>query len=135
MTSLNQSVEVLRSDERGRVRVPVERREALLDEFEQSGLSAAKFARLVGVKYQTFANWTARRRKLRTESGAMDDNGAQGVGKVRLVEAYVGVALPTHGSSGLRIQLPGGARMEIGSPLQLRMAVELLKMLAPTVRG
>ena len=51
-------VEVLKTDKRGRVRVPVERREALLDEFEKSGMSGAKFARLAGIKYATFANWT-----------------------------------------------------------------------------
>ena len=40
------------------------RAEALLDEFERSGLSGPKFAALVGIKYQTFAAWSARRRKL-----------------------------------------------------------------------
>jgi hypothetical protein len=54
---------ILETDERGRVRTPAERRESLLDEFERSGLSAVKFAALVGIKYQTFAAWAARRRK------------------------------------------------------------------------
>ena len=36
-------------DERGRVRVPRERREGILDEFEGSGLSAAKFGKLSAV--------------------------------------------------------------------------------------
>jgi len=48
MTSLIGEVEVLKTDTRGRVRVPAERREALLDEFEKSGMSGAKFARLAG---------------------------------------------------------------------------------------
>jgi hypothetical protein len=39
------------TDARGRVRVPVERREALLDEFERSGLSGVKFAQMAGLKY------------------------------------------------------------------------------------
>lgn len=40
---------LLKTDVRGRVRTPVERREALLDEFERSGLGGPKFAALVGV--------------------------------------------------------------------------------------
>ena len=46
---------LLKQDVRGRVRTPRKRREALLDEFERSGLSGPKFAALVGVKYQTLA--------------------------------------------------------------------------------
>ena len=62
MTSLNAKTEVLKQDGRGRVRVSAQRREALLDEFERSGVSGAKFARLAGIKYATFANWVLQRR-------------------------------------------------------------------------
>ncbi len=65
MTSMTDELGVLKTDARGRVRVPLERREALMDEFEKSGLSGAAFARLVGIKYATFANWTEQRRKAR----------------------------------------------------------------------
>src|SRR5882757_1600962 len=54
---------ILKTDTKGRVQTPATRRESLLDEFERSGLSASKFAALVGIKYQTFAAWAARRRK------------------------------------------------------------------------
>jgi hypothetical protein len=53
------------SDARGRVLVPKERREALLDEFERSGLSGVKFAQLAGIKYPTFASWVTKRREAR----------------------------------------------------------------------
>lgn len=46
-----------------------ERREALLDEYEKSGLSAKKFALLVGMKHQTFATWATMRRKQRGVMG------------------------------------------------------------------
>src|SRR6476469_3229415 len=65
MTFMTAEAEVLKVDTRGRVRVPVERREALLDEFERSGLSGVKFAKLVGVKYPTFALWVQKRRRAR----------------------------------------------------------------------
>jgi hypothetical protein len=54
---------ILKTDTKGRVQTPPARRESLLDELERSGLSAPKFGALVGIKYQTFAAWAARRRK------------------------------------------------------------------------
>jgi hypothetical protein len=66
MTTLtSENGTILKVDARGRVQTPPERREPLLDEFEKSGLSGAKFAALSGVKYQTFAAWATRRRQQR----------------------------------------------------------------------
>jgi transposase len=42
---------------------PGEQREAVLDEFERSGLPASKFAAHIGVKYPTFASWVQKHRK------------------------------------------------------------------------
>ncbi|HWQ90451.1 MAG TPA: hypothetical protein VN673_02180, partial [Clostridia bacterium] len=42
---------ILKTDTRGHLRVPVERREVLLAEFDRSGLSGKQFARLSGIKY------------------------------------------------------------------------------------
>ncbi len=61
MTTMTEASEtILKTDTKGRVQTPPERRERLLDEFERSGLSAAKFAEVAGIKYQTFAAWAAR---------------------------------------------------------------------------
>ncbi len=117
---------VLKTDTRGRVRTPVERREALLDEFEKSGMSGAKFARLAGVHYATFANWTQRRKKERA-------GGMPGGGPVRLLEAMVeegGCGCGMMAAAGLLVELPGGGRIRVESPLQLRLAAELLGMMA-----
>ena len=46
---------LLKTDARGRVRATPERRAAILAEFDRSGLSAAQFARLAGIKHSTFA--------------------------------------------------------------------------------
>lgn len=54
----------------GRVRTPAHRGETLLDEFEKSGLSGAKFAALSGIKYQTFAKWVQQRRR-KGQAGAL----------------------------------------------------------------
>ena len=61
MTSTKETPQLLQSDMRGRVRAPRPWQESLLDGFEQSGLSGAKFAALVGIKYPTFASWVLRR--------------------------------------------------------------------------
>jgi len=57
MTTLIEAGEpvVLKTDETGRVRTPAARREHLLDEYEHSGLSGAKFAALAGIKYSPSA--------------------------------------------------------------------------------
>ena len=64
MTDTTQAVgEIIKTDVRGRMRVSTERRQNLLAEYEQSGLSAKKFAQLAGLKYQTFASWLQKRRR------------------------------------------------------------------------
>ena len=141
MTFLTAQAEVLKQDSRGRVRVLPERREALLDEFERSGASAVKFARLAGIKYPTFANWVQRRRKGRAGQGAkVCAPGVAGAGPVRLFEAIVEEPERSAGSGaaaveGLRIELPGGSRLLIDSPLQLRLAAELVALIAQSARA
>ena len=145
MTSTIGSSEVFKQDVLGRVRVPGERREALLDEFEKSGSSGAKFARLAGIKYATFANWVQKRRRdgrpaqtgARVRSG-VNDPPASG-GPVRLFEAVVAgggeaVRTPADGQ-GLLIELPGGSRIMVGSPVQLQMAAELVALVAQNARA
>jgi hypothetical protein len=132
---------VLKSDTKGRVRVPAERREMLLNEFETSSLSAMKFAALAGVKYATFANWIQRRRKQRAtiqQSGPSVEEcvpcNQTAAKPVRLFEAFAEVGRAVH-PSGLRVELPGGARLMVDSPGQLRLAAELLQMLTTTGAG
>ena len=57
--------EILKTDVLGRMKTPTVRREQLLDEFEQSGLSGQKFAELAGLRYQSFASWAQKRRRQR----------------------------------------------------------------------
>lgn len=127
MTNTTLLDEVLKSDALGRVRTPRVRREALVEEFEKSGVSAKKFAALVGVNYQTFASWVQARRKVRGQHPAA-------AGPVRLWEAVVEgggcEARDAAGAPGLWIELPGGSRMSVASPVQLQMAAELVNLIA-----
>jgi transposase-like protein len=129
--------EVFKQDRRGRIRVSRERREALLEEFSRSGVSAAEFARMAGIKYPTFANWLQAHRK--TQSPMVEESRGvmAGSGGVRLLEAVVEErACGAVGSSaGLMIELPGGGRLTAHSPVQLAMVAELLSLMAQRTRG
>jgi len=142
MTSMNDEAKILKTDTRGRVRVPVERREELLNEFERSGVSAMRFAKMAGINYATFANWRQKRRearaKIETEGLSEDTARPGGVGRnqpVRLFEAFMEPQRSAAANcGGLIIELSSGARIVVESPTQLRMAAELIGMLGPTPR-
>jgi hypothetical protein len=141
MTSIKDETKILKTDTRGRVRVPVERREALLDEFEGSGVSAMAFAKMVGINYATFANWRQKRRKGRRLSEGLPENAAArgeavGAGRpVRLFEAFVEHGSGAGGrSAGLTVELRAGARLVVESPVQARLAAELLAALEQNAR-
>ena len=118
---------VLKTDAKGRVATPPERREQLLDEFEHSGLSGAEFARLVGIKYQTFASWAARRRKRRTLPQAPDKVSPT----VRWLEAVVNEAKSPAPNlvSPLRVRLAAGVCIELSEMAQVNLAAALVQAL------
>ena len=132
MTQTTLPDEMLKRDALGRVRTPRVRREALLLEFEKSGVSAKQFAALVGVNYQTFASWVQAWRKACGQR-------APAAGPVRLWEAVLdgggGELRELAGTPGLWIELPGGSRMSVASPVQLAMAAELVALLAQRTGG
>lgn len=125
--------QIVKRDALGRTTTSREQREALLDEFERSGLKGTQFARLVGVKYPTFASWVQKRQH---ERGGYAGSGLVQVaaesGSVALVEAVAPrPSAPTqaHTGAGLPIQLPGGATALVTTPQQARLAAELLNAL------
>jgi hypothetical protein len=113
--------------------MPAERRDALLDEFERSGLSGVKFAALVGVKYPTFALWAQKRRKVQEDSARGSAEGEHPAPSparpIRLFEALTDASHGGGSAASLTIDLPGGARMRLESPAQLRLTAELLRLL------
>ena len=136
MTSMNGAEEVLEQDRRGRVRISRQRREAVLDEFERSGMNATRFARLAGIKYQTFTGWVRRRKLDRTKGdGALTSSTLNAGGTVRLFEAVLREDRSSVGAGALRVELPGGGGVLIESPTQLAMVAELLRLLAQSGRG
>jgi len=127
MTDTNATVgPILKTDATGRVRTPALRRESLLAEFDQSGLSGTKFAELAGIKYQTFASWLQKRRRAVPPSGQPGDT-------VRWLEAVVEGAQTPGGKSPLAlvIKLPGAASLEVSDLKQVPLAAALLRSLEP----
>jgi len=123
MTNMKNGLEVvLKADARGRVRMPAEKREKLLDDFERSGLSGTRFAALAGVNYQTFASWVIRRKRERHGEKAP----ASGPDQVRWLEAMVQEA---SGTVPIKVHLPGGAWMEITQADQVPMSAALVRAL------
>jgi transposase-like protein len=120
---------VLKTDRLGRVKTPVERREALLDEFERGGMSGQAFARHYGIKYQTLASWIQKRRRGRGES-------EPGAGGLRLVEAVIesGKVVPEGAKIAVRVELPGGASMEVSNGWQAALAAQLLRALTQPLK-
>ena len=127
MTSLQKSDgQVLKADTKGRVQTPAARRETLLNEFEKSGLSGAKFAALVGVKYPTFAAWAAQRRKQAATKAQVKP-----VDQVHWLETVVEQAqTPVEARPAcVLLHLPGGARLELAEVKQVPLAVALMRAL------
>ena len=105
------------ADTKGRLRASKEQRRVILAKFDQSGMSAAQFARRTGLKYSTFAAWVQRyRRTKRPERKPA----------LHLLEAVVTPAAP---AAALVVHLPAGARLEISEASQIPLIVALVRAL------
>jgi len=124
---------LIKTDKLGRMHTPPERREILLDEFEQSGMSAAAFASVVGIKYQTFAGWRHRRAKAHRSTSTPP---ASDPGSLHLVEAVMeGHPIGGRDRGGLIVHLPGQASLELSRADQLPLICALLKSLEGSHRS
>ena len=133
MTSTTLPDEVLKTDVLGRIRVKKARRNALLDESERGGASAQALAKMVGIKYQTFASWVQKRRRVRKQyppAVKVLPSTPTTAGALRLVEAVTEPTVPK-GTGSLIVHLPGGARVEVHDARQAVLAAELLQALLP----
>jgi hypothetical protein len=109
------------------VHTPKARQENLLDEFERSGLSGAKFAELAGIKYQTFAAWAARRRKQRGGIQAP----AKSPDPVQWLEAVITEAKAPSpiAVAPVKLRLARGECIEVGELNQVTLVVALARAL------
>lgn len=125
MTSTPPKEVILKTDTRGRVFTPAARREKLLDEFEQSGLSGVKFAQLTGLKYSTFALWVQRRRRQRGAPAPVSQKIPSA--PAQWLEAVVEQAAPRAGSQPVRVRLASGAWVELEHAGQAPLVAALMR--------
>jgi len=117
-------------DTRGRVRVSVQRREALLAQYDKSGMTGKRFATWAGIKYQTLCGWLQRRRKAAASQGPA----VAETKRLQWVEAVVeGESAQAPKPGVLVVHLNGGVRMEIADPLSAALAAEVLRSLTAAV--
>jgi hypothetical protein len=128
MTSTQSSGQILKTDSLARVRTPPARKRELLEEFDRSGLSGAKFAALAGFKYSTFATWAARRKRASPARTAPESK-TDGADKVRWLEAVLDQAQVqgSKDSAKLIVRLSRGACLDIGDLNQIELAAALLR--------
>ncbi|MFZ4778417.1 MAG: IS66 family insertion sequence element accessory protein TnpA [Terrimicrobiaceae bacterium] len=116
---MNESTQILKVDEVGRVQTPPEKRRQVVEEFERSGMTGGQFARHIGVKYPTMmAREQAQKRECEQLAGPRGTQWLEAV-----VEPET--AMP----GDLAIEVPGGLRLRVGSPDQAAWAGQVLRVL------
>ncbi len=122
MTLMPGGAPLLKIDAKGRVWTPAEKREEILREFDRSGASGVEFARLIGVKYPTFAGWLRRR-----GSGAA---GARRRGRPKKEPMqFVEATIPGRPTEPVVEELPRAVRVRITAAGQIPLVLELLRSL------
>ena len=130
MTVMEPGSEILKVDEVGRVRTPPEKREAMLAEYDRSGMTGAQFARFVGVRYSTLMYWLQKRRK-----GAGPGR-ANGSSEARIIRRWLEARVEGEvaKSENIVVEMGGGVRMLVGNRTQAALAGEVLRAMG-LVRG
>jgi transposase-like protein len=128
MTVMEAGSEILKVDEVGRVRTPPEKREAMLAEFDRSGMTGAQFARFVGVRYPTLMYWLQKRRK----GAGQSEQATRREDHPGWLEARVEGEISK--SENIVVEIGGGVRMVVGNRAQAALAGELLRAMG-LVRG
>jgi transposase len=135
MTSTMGQDQIVKMDRIGRIKTPGERREALLAEFDRSGMSGAQFAKWAGIKYGTFITWVQKRRRNVTAPAVEDKPVSTGAkSEVQWVEAVMESATAKKSNSNpsstaLIVQGAGGVRLELSEERHVLWAAKLLRHL------
>ena len=119
---------ILKTDVLGRVRMPAERREAILDAFEQSGMSGQAFAKHLGVKYTTFATWIQKRRGERSEY-PKKKLPKPPPSQITFVEAQIEKPPVASLQAALEVQIAEDVKLMIRSPGEIGLAAGLIRSL------
>lgn len=135
---------ILKQDVLGRVTIPKEQREKLLDAFESSGMSGKGFAEQHGIHVQTFASWIQKRRRARGDYKNEETRRKLRMGKTKraavkntslnaplnLIEVDVSSPSEVEPTQTLEVVLPGGAVVRVHSESQFGLLKSLLRELS-----
>lgn len=121
MANLVDGLELLKADKAGRVRMPPEKRAAILAEFDRCGMSGAAFAGMIGVKYSTLASWVQRHRQNQAPVSR-----AKAKARPKPPIAFLEAHAPQR-PVPLELELPGRVLLRIADASQVPLAVALLR--------
>lgn len=79
--------EILNQDSLGRARRPLAKWQEILAAFDGSGMSAARFAAMVGMNYSTFCSWLQERNQKQGKDAAL--TGEAPKPQVKWIEAEI----------------------------------------------
>jgi len=122
---MEEDTKLLKRDCLGRVLVPADQKEKMLDAFEASSLSGVEFARKHGVPPKTFRNWIQKRRGKR--GLPLEKKGGARKSSLNLIEV---TPQPPRQSSGLEITLPSGAKVQVSEEGQIPLLKTLMRELS-----
>ena len=135
MTSTTGQDQIVKVDRIGRIKTPRERREALLAEFERSGMSGQQFAKWAGIKYGTFITWVQKRRREATVGMVEEKPASAGTkAEVQWVEAVLEKATAKKSDANPKatvmiVEGSGGVRLELSEERHVLWAAKLLRHL------
>ena len=141
--TMKEESNVLKTDVLGRVTVAKEKREEMLDIFEQSSMSGAEFARTHGVAVMTFASWVQKRRrargdyekegmrrKLRMPKSVKAKKEKASQQKVNLIEVEVSSNTTQSSASCLEVVLPNATKILLSHESQIPLLKTLIRELS-----
>jgi hypothetical protein len=103
--------QIVRSGSDGRLRYTLDQRQALLEAFDRSGMSALSFTRLHGIQYQTFIAWVRKRREAVPKPHSSEP---------AFAEVLLEKPQPDTSAASPRIVLPCGTAIEISKLLPVQ---------------
>lgn len=130
-----EKVKLLKTDVMGRVRTTRKQRDAILDAFETGALSGPEFAQVHGIKYQTFATWRQKRRRLRGDCAKTKLLAKSAPLEMTLAEVVIKNPIPPvqeQPGKGMRVELPGGVILFVSDAGQVAMSAELIRLVTQT---
>ena len=144
--TMKEDIILLKQDALGRIIIPSQKREEMLDAFEASSMTATAFAKEHGVKPSTFATWVQKRRRFRgdyqdeairrklrmpnhsNKQKKAEEKKIQATSQppLQLVEVSLAEQHPSLSPPALQLELPNQVKISLESEAQIPLLKNLL---------